>query len=160
MLALGSGIMEDPVVVRSMTRSGDHRELLKGPFYYALTISLATTCFWRTSPVAPMTVANLCAGDGFADLIGRKFGKSKLPYNQNKSYIGSLAMLFFGFIFSVGYHHYFSIFGFYTLNLRLVLSTFFITLVTTFVESLPFSTRVDDNLTVPFTSFVLGSLLV
>ncbi|MCO5579530.1 hypothetical protein L7F22_033385 [Adiantum nelumboides] len=160
MLAIGFGFVEDPVVVKSMSREGDYRELRKGPFYYALAITFATTYLWRVSPLAPIIVANLCAGDGFADLIGRKFGKAKLPYNANKSYLGSFAMLFFGFIVSIGYLCYFSSFGFFTFSPKLVLNTFLVALVTTLVESLPISTRFDDNLTVPLTSFIVGALIL
>lgn len=160
MLAIGFGIVQDVAVVKAMTRNGDSKELLKGPFFYAITITLATTCFWRTSPLAPIIIANLCAGDGFADLVGRKFGNVKLPYNSNKSYVGSLAMVIFGFVFSIGYHCYFSSFGFYEVNSKLVITTLIVSCVATFVESLPISTQLDDNLTVPFTSFVVGALLV
>ena len=34
----------------------------------------------------------MCGGDGLADLVGRKFGSAKLPFNKNKSWAGSLAM--------------------------------------------------------------------
>lgn len=40
------------------------RELLKGPLYYACTLTLATAVFWRTSPIAIAATCNLCAGDG------------------------------------------------------------------------------------------------
>jgi len=40
------------------------RELLKGPLYYAGTITLATSVFWRTSPIGIAAICNLCAGDG------------------------------------------------------------------------------------------------
>lgn len=160
MLAIGFGILKDDAVVKAMTREGDPKELLKGPLYYAMTIMLVTACFWRTSPLAPIIIANLCAGDGFADLIGRRFGGVKLPYNTNKSYAGSLAMLFFGFIFSLGYEYYFSFFGFYPVSSKLVMTTLIVSSVTTFVESLPISTKLDDNLTVPLTSFVVGAYLL
>uniref|UniRef100_A0A453FUY1 Uncharacterized protein n=2 Tax=Aegilops tauschii subsp. strangulata TaxID=200361 RepID=A0A453FUY1_AEGTS len=64
MLLLGLGIMKNEAMVKSMSRSGDHRELLKGPLYYATTITLATSVLWRTSPIAIALVCNLCAGDG------------------------------------------------------------------------------------------------
>lgn len=40
------------------------RELLKGPLYYATTITIACAIFWRTSPIAIAMICNLCAGDG------------------------------------------------------------------------------------------------
>ena len=34
----------------------------------------------------------MCGGDGLADIIGRKYGSLKLPFNKKKSWIGSVAM--------------------------------------------------------------------
>jgi dolichol kinase len=42
----------------------ENRELLKGPLYYAITITFATSVLWRSSPIAIALVCNLCAGDG------------------------------------------------------------------------------------------------
>jgi farnesol kinase len=39
---------------------------------------------------------------GIADVVGRRLGKEKLPYNPNKSYAGSIAMAVAGFLASVG----------------------------------------------------------
>ncbi|KAL0450806.1 UNVERIFIED_CONTAM: putative phytol kinase, chloroplastic [Sesamum latifolium] len=102
MLLLGLGIWKDDATVKSMSRFGDYRELLKGPLYYASTITLASAIYWRTSPIAIAAVCNLCAGDGLADIVGRRFGSQKLPYNQNKSVVGSITMACAGFLASVG----------------------------------------------------------
>ncbi|KAJ0742877.1 putative phytol/farnesol kinase [Helianthus annuus] len=40
------------------------RELVKGPLYYASTITFCCTIYWRTSPIAIAAICNLCAGDG------------------------------------------------------------------------------------------------
>ena len=40
---------------------------------------------------------------GFADIVGRRFGSHKIPYNRNKSLIGSIAMVSAGFLASIGY---------------------------------------------------------
>lgn len=37
-----------------------------------------------------------------ADVVGRRFGSKKIPYNQNKSYAGSIAMASAGFLASIG----------------------------------------------------------
>uniref|UniRef100_A0A8R7QDP6 Uncharacterized protein n=1 Tax=Triticum urartu TaxID=4572 RepID=A0A8R7QDP6_TRIUA len=63
-ILIGSGVVKDDGVVNSMTRNGDYRELLKGPLYYACTITLTTVIFWRTSPISIAVICNLCAGDG------------------------------------------------------------------------------------------------
>ncbi|XP_026454071.1 probable phytol kinase 2, chloroplastic [Papaver somniferum] len=160
MLVLGLGLMKDESMVMSMTRSGDYRELLKGPLYYASTATLVSAVYWRTSPIAIAIICNLCAGDGLADIMGRRFGKKKLPHNRNKSYAGSIAMAIAGFLASVGYMHFFSQFGFIKESPSLVLGFLIVSLATTVVESLPISTEIDDNLTVPLTAALVGSLVL
>lgn len=44
-----------------------------------------------------------CRIVGIADIVGRRFGSQKLPYNQQKSWAGSVSMFLFGFLVSVGY---------------------------------------------------------
>ncbi|KAD4981907.1 hypothetical protein E3N88_18578 [Mikania micrantha] len=101
-LLIGLGIWKDEATVKSMSRDGDYRELIKGPLYYASTIALSSLIYWRTSPIAIAAICNLCAGDGMADIIGRRFGTKKIPYNKDKSFVGSIAMAAAGFIVSVG----------------------------------------------------------
>ncbi|KAL8233002.1 hypothetical protein R6Q57_002780 [Mikania cordata] len=101
-LLIGLGIWKDEATVKSMSRDGDYRELIKGPLYYASTIALSSLIYWRTSPIAIAAICNLCAGDGMADIIGRRFGTKKIPYNKDKSFAGSIAMAAAGFIVSVG----------------------------------------------------------
>ncbi|XP_065847502.1 probable phytol kinase 3, chloroplastic [Euphorbia lathyris] len=159
MLLLGSGIWKDEATVKSMSRFGDHRELLKGPLYYALTITMACAIYWRTSPIAIAAICNLCAGDGIADIVGRRFGTQKLPYNQNKSIAGSVAMAVCGFLASLMYMYYFSLFGYVEKSWDMVIGFMVVSVASAIVESLPISTKLDDNLTVSLTSMVLGSLV-
>ncbi|KAH1196995.1 putative phytol kinase 3, chloroplastic [Glycine max] len=136
------------------------RELLKGPLYYAATITLAAIIYWRTSPISIAAICNLCAGDGMADIVGRRLGGEKIPYNKNKSFAGSIAMATAGFLTSIGYMWYFSSFGFIEGSWKLVLGFLLVSIVTAFVESLPISTELDDNLTVPLTSILVGSIIL
>ncbi|KAB1225730.1 putative phytol kinase 3, chloroplastic [Morella rubra] len=159
MLLLGFGIMKDEAMVKSMSRSGNYRELLKGPLYYAATITLACIIYWRTSPISIAAICNLCAGDGFADIIGRRFGSCKLPYNRNKSVVGSAAMAAASLLASIGYMYYFSSFGFVQASWEMFMGFLVVTLASTLVESLPISTDIDDNLTVPLTSILVGTLV-
>lgn len=156
MIGLGLGILKNEAMVKSMSRYGDARELLKGPLYYASTLTLVTIIFWTTSPIGPVTISTLCAGDGFADIVGRRLGTTKLPYNKNKSLAGSSAMFLMGFIFSVLYMLYFASFGYYEVSTGMLLSSLLISIVATIVESLPISTQIDDNLTVPLVSVLAG----
>ncbi|KAI9109173.1 hypothetical protein K1719_019796 [Acacia pycnantha] len=159
MLLIGLGIQKDEATVKSMSRFGDYRELLKGPLYYASTITFACVMYWRTSPLAIALICNLCAGDGMADIVGRRFGSKKIPYNRNKSFAGSIAMASAGFLASIGYMYYFSSFGYIEQSWRMILGFLIVSVATTVVESLPISSELDDNLTVPLTSILVGSLI-
>lgn len=158
-LLIGLGVYKDEATVMSMSRFGDCRELLKGPLYYASAITFACVVFWRTSPIGIAAICNLCAGDGLADIVGRRLGKDKLPYNYDKSYAGTITMAIAGFVASVGYLHYFSLFGFMQESWDLVFRFLVVSLISSLVESLPISTQLDDNLTVPLASFLAGFLL-
>ena len=71
-----------------------HRqELLRGPLYYCLVLIAGTLLYWRESPVGILALALMCGGDGLADVVGRQFGTARLPFNPDKSWAGSLAML-------------------------------------------------------------------
>ncbi|XP_047325785.1 probable phytol kinase 3, chloroplastic, partial [Impatiens glandulifera] len=158
-LLIGFGIWKDEGTVKSMSRYGDPRELLKGPLYYACSITLACAIYWRTSCIAIAVVCNLCAGDGIADIIGRNFGKQKLPYNINKSIAGSISMFIAGFIASIGFMHYFSTFGYIQESWKMSIGFLITSLVSTLVESHPLSTDIDDNLTVPLACVLIGTFI-
>ncbi len=52
---------------------------------YGAVISAITATYWRESPVGVAAIAVLCAGDGFADIVGRRFGEgNKLPHSPSK----------------------------------------------------------------------------
>ncbi|KAL7584387.1 probable phytol kinase 3, chloroplastic [Lactuca sativa] len=158
-LLIGLGIWKDEATVKSMSRYGDYRELIKGPLYYASTIALSSIIYWRTSPIAIAAICNLCAGDGMADIVGRRFGKKKIPYNKDKSFAGSIAMAASGFIVSLGYMHYFSMFGYFEESWEMILGFLIVSIASALIESHPISTKFDDNLMVPLTSFFLGTLV-
>ncbi|KAJ7294587.1 hypothetical protein O6H91_03G127100 [Diphasiastrum complanatum] len=160
MLALGLGLWEDKALVKAITREGNRRELLKGPFNYAIAISAVTILFWRNSPISAVAVANLCAGDGIADIAGRSFGSIKLPYNKNKSYAGSFAMFIFSSFISIVYLWFFSSFDFYNITASTINQVIFVCFISALVESLPVSTTLDDNFTVPFTAVIAGMLFL
>ncbi|XP_018512814.1 farnesol kinase, chloroplastic-like [Brassica rapa] len=160
MLLLGLGVYQDEGTIKSMSRHGDRRELLKGPLYYAIAVTLACIFYWKTSPIAIAVVCNLCAGDGMADIVGRRLGTKKLPYNRNKTIAGSIGMAIAGFLASVAYMYYFASFGYIKNSGWDMMPRFFIiSIASALVESLPISTAIDDNLTVSLTSALLGTLL-
>jgi phytol kinase len=95
--AVGLGWMKDDAAVQAMTRHGDPREILLGPLFYGIVFVACTIAFWRTSPVGMLGLMIMCGGDGLADIVGRRWGARKLPYNRDKSWTGSAAMFLGGF---------------------------------------------------------------
>ncbi|RWW28576.1 hypothetical protein GW17_00006937 [Ensete ventricosum] len=78
---------------------------------------------------------------GFADIVGRRYGVTKLPYNQQKSWVGSISMFVFGLLFST------------------ITRVALVSLTASVVESLPISNVIDDNISVPLTSVLTSVLL-
>lgn len=152
LIVVGSGLVKDDAMVKSVSRSGNRAELLGGPLYYCFVLIGATLFCWRDNPAGMIAISLMCGGDGLADIIGRKFGKSNpLPYNTNKSFAGSLAMFVGGLAMSALYISVFCSLGYYpcyTLT-TLLPPLLLICLAATLLESLPINTLLDDNISVP-----------
>ncbi|XVE68721.1 hypothetical protein DITRI_Ditri09bG0092000 [Diplodiscus trichospermus] len=150
----------DQGLIKSVTRDGNPKELLRGPLYYVVILILCALVFWRESPVGIISLAMMCGGDGIADIMGRKFGSSKIPYNQRKSWVGSISMFVFGFIISIGMLYYYSALGYFQMDWggTLMQKVAFVSLVATLVESLPITVVVDDNICVPLATMLAAYL--
>ena len=59
-------------LVAAVSRSGRASEVLGGPLYYCVVILAAVLFGWTKSSVALVAVCQMAAGDGFADIIGRR----------------------------------------------------------------------------------------
>ncbi|CAI5997419.1 unnamed protein product [Closterium sp. NIES-64] len=164
LLLLGLGVTRNEGMVKAMSREGSSSELLGGPLYYILTLAFVTITFWRSSPVGGVALALMCGGDGIADIVGRRVGSAKLPWNDEKSWAGSMAMLLFGYGLALFTIHLFIAAGFYSSDWLLLpnlpLRVFLVSLGATVVESLPISDKLDDNLTVPLSTVLFGLLLL
>ncbi|KAM6600664.1 hypothetical protein CsatA_020273 [Cannabis sativa] len=159
LLVHGFSLVEDDGLIKSVTRHGNPEELLRGPLYYVIVLILCALVFWRESPVAVISLSMMCGGDGVADIMGRRFGSAKIPYNPDKSLVGSISMFVFGFLVSVGMLYYFSALGYFNLDWPSTLQRVaLVSMVATVVESLPISNVVDDNLSVPLTTMVAAYL--
>jgi phytol kinase len=103
LIASGSGWLADPHLVSSISRSGSSSELLRSPLAYVLVLLAATILSWRSHPAGLIAVTMMCGGDGMAALIGSKWGRRlPLPWNAQKSWAGSAAMLLGGLLTSLG----------------------------------------------------------
>ncbi|KAL0904554.1 hypothetical protein M5K25_026680 [Dendrobium thyrsiflorum] len=159
LIIYGLSIVTDESLIKSVTREGQSKELLRGPLYYVLVLLFSSLIFWRESPIGIISLAMMSGGDGFADILGRRYGSLKLPHNRKKSWIGSISMFIFGFLFSIMMLYYFSAFGYFHLDWRTVEKVFLVSLAATIVESLPISQVIDDNITVPMTSMLAACLV-
>ncbi|XP_030546066.2 probable phytol kinase 1, chloroplastic [Rhodamnia argentea] len=153
----GFSLATDEGLVKSVTREGNPQELLRGPLYYVLILILCAIVYWRESPTGVISLAMMCGGDGIADIIGRRFGSQKLPYNRKKSWAGSVSMFICGCVISMGMLHYFSSLGYFQLDWTMTLQRVaLISLVATVVESLPITEVLDDNISVPLSSMLMA----
>ena len=155
----GIGIIKDERIIKSLSRSGDPKEILKGPLYYGIVFIIITILFWRYSPIGIVALMILCGGDGIADLVGSRWGKQyPIPWSKSKSLVGSLGMFMGGLIFSFTILAIFISAGFFQLSLLETLSKLLIVCIsTTIVESLPFDNI--DNVSVPITAIIIGFLV-
>ncbi len=156
---IGLGIIKKDDFVAAMSRSGDPRELLRGPLLYGVVFVATTVAFWRESPVGVVLLMLLCGGDGLADVVGRRLGRAKLPGQRDKSWAGSLGFFFGGASLALLYLALFRSFGLLQLDLRLAVGPVLLTtLLATVVEGY---TPADlDNLTVPFAALAALWLMI
>ncbi|MEI8187243.1 MAG: phosphatidate cytidylyltransferase [Chlorobiaceae bacterium] len=82
----------DDQAVKTMTRTGDKRELLKGTLYFVIVAMICGTLYYKQF-AGVLAMAMLGWGDGLAPIIGTRFGKLKYRVLSDKSVEGSLAFL-------------------------------------------------------------------
>jgi phytol kinase len=152
---VGLGVLKDPSAVKAMSRSGDRKEILKGPLYYGIAFVILTVVFWKNSPVGIVSLMILCGGDGLADVVGNRLRSARLPWSKNKSWAGFVAMLVGGWAFAVIIIAIFTYFHQLPLPiLQYIPGISLIALIAMVIESLPYSDI--DNITVPIISVIVG----
>jgi len=153
-------------LVKSISRSGDTSEALGGPLIYVCLFQFLLLMYWRTSFIGVVAMTTMAAGDGMADIIGRRYGtNNKWNFGENwsdgkKSKIGTVAFAVSSFICTTITTQWLLATGclattlsFFDLSLRIVC----ISCICSFIEILPFG---DDNYTVPGCAALLASLLL
>lgn len=159
-VGVGTGLFTDPATVKAMSRNNDRREILWGPLQYGIIFIASTVLYWRQM-TGIMSLMVLCAGDGMADVVGRRIGRAKLPWSPDKSWAGSAAF----FLASVACGAFFYVFaasqGWPGTWMPLAHFTWprlvSVSLVAAAVESLPF--RDIDNAIVFLATAVTDTLL-
>lgn len=141
----------------AVSRSGDSKEAVGGPFIYVNVLLICLLFFWTRSPVGVVALCTLAAGDGLADLIGRRFGKSNpWPGLQSKSVAGTTAFwiastaVSYGILMWLQYTNC-MVLGVDNLLARLAVVTF----ISAVVELIP---GLDDNYTVPLSAGCMAAV--
>ncbi len=152
---VGIGAVRDESAVQAMSRSGNPSEILRGPLFYGLIFVFCTILFWYDSPIGIVALMLMCGGDGLAEIFGRKFGRSHIPWNSRKTWSGSLGMFLGGFILSaLMLLIYVGVGVFSTPVWDLLPELLLISIAATLVETLPLQDI--DNITVTLTAVILG----
>jgi phytol kinase len=139
--------------IRGKTSAAGHS---MGLVYYAIAWTVLAYVFFDHKVVIAIGILAMSYGDGFASLIGSKFGKK--TYNlsgDTKSYIGSTTMVVFTLVTFLIAHLFYG----HILTLPIVGVLFFIAVIAAIIEGI--TPRGLDNLTVPFViSFVYWFVLI
>lgn len=134
--------------IRGKTSSAGHS---MGLVYYAITWTVLAYLFFDYMIVIAIGIFAMSYGDGFASLIGIKYGKHK--YNlvgDEKSFIGTLSMFFFTYmtmLIAIFYYNYVQSTGF-TFSLVSIGFLALFAAIGAIVEGL--TPKGLDNLSVPF----------
>jgi phytol kinase len=156
-LLVGIGVIKDQSAVDAMSRTGNRREILKGPLFYGIAFVALTIVYWKDTPTGIIALMMLCGGDGLAEVVGSRFGKSHLFWSKKKTWLGTLGMLLGGILFSAGILSVFIAAGVFTYNIWYYApSVVLIGLTATFFESMPFEDY--DNIVIPVV-VILSSLI-
>ncbi len=167
-VAIGTGKMINEDFVGSMSRSGDPKELLGGTLYYAtLMVIIAILWFYvptdgnlaNATPLALIVFGCLAGGDGFADVIGRKYGGDKKfgIGGAEKTLAGVIGMFIGSVLFSTILVFLFSLEVTTFSVIDLFIPILVVSLVATIVEAI--TPKGLDNLTITIAAIVMILLL-
>ncbi len=156
---VGLGIIHDQAAVDAMSRTGDRREILRGPLYYGIVFVILTIVYWRDSLIGIIALMLMCGGDALADILGRRARPTgKLPWSKRKSWLGSLGMFMGGWLFAVAVTAVYLVAGHFSGSLgSYLIPITIIAFIGTLIESLPFQDI--DNITVTVSAVIIGHLL-
>ncbi len=155
---IGLGLGKDEASVKAMSRSGDRREILRGPLFYGIIFVVMTILYWKDSPIGMTAVMLMCGGDGLADIMGRGLKSAHLPWSKGKTWFGSLGMLLGGWALTALILAIFVSAGVFAGPVTsYLIPVTLIALAATLVESLPL--KDVDNITVTLAAVALGYLL-
>lgn len=156
---IGFGVIRDDASVKAMSRTGDRREILRGPLFYGIVFVAMTIFFWLDSPLGIVALMLMCGGDGLADIFGRRFGRTPLPWAARKTWEGTFGMFLGGMLAMLVVLSIYQALGYFPgLLPGQIFQIVIIASVGTLVESLPYHDV--DNFTVTLAALIVGALLL
>ncbi len=155
-------LLDESELAGAISRSGDVAEALKGPFIYVIILFTSIMLFFCDNLTGVVALSTMAAGDGLADILGRRLGKNnKWPFSESKSVAGSAAFVAAATLCSFGLSAWLIYTGTITTGMtvgwEMAQRIFFISLVSAAVELLPYG---DDNWSVPIAAGTLSSVLL
>jgi len=155
---VGLGVIKDEASVQAMSRTGDRREILRGPLFYGIMFVVLTIVYWKDSPIGITALMMMCGGDGIADIVGRRVKSPKLAWSREKSVAGLVSVFIGGWLLTLFVIAVYIAVGVFAAPFpAYLLPVTWIALGATLVESLSF--KDIDNLTVPLASILIGYLV-
>ena len=155
---VGTGLMKDEAAVEAMTRTGDPKEILRGPLFYGIMFVLLTIIYWKDSPIGITALMMMCGGDGIADIVGRRVKSPKLFWSREKSVAGSLSVFAGGALLTALILFIYVSVGVFASPFNIyLLPIIWIALGGMFIESLPF--KDIDNITLTVISALIGYIV-
>ena len=157
-ILVGTGAIKDDAAVEAMTRTGNPKEILRGPLYYGIMFVVLTILYWKDSPIGIAALMMMCGGDGIADIVGRRVKSPKLFWSREKSLAGSLSVFVGGALLTALILFIYIDTRVFSAQFSLVLPRIlWIALGGMLVESLPF--KDIDNITLTVASVLIGYLV-
>ena len=157
-ILVGTGLMKDDAAVQAMTRTGNPREILRGPLFYGIMFVVLTVVYWKDSPIGITALMMMCGGDGVADIVGRRIKSPKLFWSREKSVAGSLSVFAGGALLSAVILFIYVTLGIFPTPFSSYLMPIaLIALGGMLIESLPF--KDVDNITLTVVSALIGHLV-
>jgi phytol kinase len=155
---VGTGMLKDEAAVKAMSRTGDRREILRGPLFYGIVFVAVTLIYWKDSPIGIPALMMMCGGDGIADIVGRRVKSPRLPWSSEKSVAGSASVFIGGWLLTILIFAIYVWMGVFSGPMtRLLIPVTWIALGAMLVESLPF--KDVDNITLAVVAALIGHLV-
>ncbi len=154
-MLVGLGAIKDDAAVKAMTRTGDPREILRGPLFYGIVFVAMTLIYWKDSPIGITALMMMCGGDGIADIVGQRVKSPRLGWSPEKSVAGSISVFVGGWLLTLLLFGIYIWFGAFSGPVtRFLLPVTWVALGAMLVESLPF--KDIDNITITLTCIGIG----